>query len=148
MKLKADATFIHLSSLASEGLALVQGCHDVLRLLEIDITERKIVSLALLMASIDQARSACLLFSEKETESVFPALILFRSQVDQLTRGAFFAAPASDEELKHYLNEDELPTRDGDRLGPKGLSRIVEDHFKWPAETRYSDMVSNAWGVL
>lgn len=116
--------------------------------MELPNDERTNVAIALLYASLEQGRSACFLVAHDVEQSVFGAMILLRSQVDQLMRAAFFAGPASAEELAFYLGEDELPRRDGNKLGPRSLSTINEAYFKWAPVGRIPTMIDNHWATL
>lgn len=133
---------------ALESITAIDGCFPVLAKMELPNDERTNVATALLYASLEQARSACFLVAHDVEQSVFGALILLRSQVDQLMRAAFFAGPATEEELAFYLGEDELPRRDGNKLGPRSLSRINEVHFGWTPVGRIPNTVDNSWGTL
>jgi len=58
------------------------------------------------------------------------AVVLHRSQLEALLRGAFFAREASDAESAYFIAHDEMPSRcDAKgklrRLGPKDLSALV-----------------------
>ena len=138
----------NLVSAAGESVAAIDGCYPVLAQMELPNDERTNVATALLYASLEQARSACFLVAHDVEQSVFGAMILLRSQVDQLMRAAFFAGPASAEELAFYLGEDELPRRDGNKLGPRSLSKINEAHFKWEPVGRIPTTIDNHWGAL
>lgn len=133
---------------ASESIAAIDGCYPVLAQMELPNDERTNVAIALLYASLEQARSACFLIANDPLQSVFGALILLRSQVDQLMRAAFFAGPASTEELAFYLANDKLPRRDGNLLGPISLSRINEAHFNWEPVDRIPNAIDKSWGTL
>lgn len=133
---------------ALESVRAIDGCYPVLEKMEIPNNERTNVAIALLYASIAQARSACFLVAHDVEQSVFGAFILLRSQVDQLMRAAFFAGPATPEELASYLDKDELPSRDGNKLGPRSLSRINEAHFGWTPVGRIPNAVNNSWAAL
>ena len=133
---------------ATESVAAIEGCHFVLSQMELPNDERTNVAIALLYASLDQARSACFLVGHDAEQSVFGALILLRSQVDQLMRAAFFAGPASTEQLAFFLENDELPLHNGNKLGPRSLSRINEEFFNWQPVGRIPDTVQNSWGTL
>ena len=133
---------------ALESVTAIDGCYPVLAKMELPNDERTNVAIALLYASLEQARSACFLVAHDVEQSVFGALILLRSQVDQLMRAAFFAGPATPEELAFYLGEDELPRRDGNKLGPRSLSRINEAHFGWTPIGRIPNTVDNSWATL
>lgn len=133
---------------ALESVASIDGCYPVLAKMELPNDERTNVAIALLYASLEQARSASFLIGNDVHQSVFAALILLRSQVDQLMRAAFFAGPATDQELATYLAEDELPRRNGNKLGPRSLASINEAHFGWTPVGRIPATVENSWGVL
>lgn len=142
------ATLEKLVPAAVESISAVDGCYPVIAKMEMPNTERVNVSVALLYASLEQARSACFLVVNDVEQSLFGALILLRSQVDQLMRAAFFAGPATDEELAFYLANDKLPRRNGDLLGPISLSRINEAHFNWQPVGRVPTTIENHWGTL
>lgn len=133
---------------AAESVAAIDGCYLVFAEMELPNDERTNVAIALLYASLEQARSACFLVAHDVEQSVFGALILLRSQVDQLMRAAFFAGPASVEELAFFLADDELPRRDGNKLGPRSLSRINEAHFGWVPVGRIPNTIDNSWSIL
>ncbi|WP_157835192.1 hypothetical protein [Xanthomonas sp. SHU 199] len=138
----------YLVPAALESVATIEGCYPVLAKMELSNDERTNVAIALLYGSLEQARSACFLVAHDVGRSIFGALILLRSQVDQLMRAAFFAGPATAEELSFYLGEDELPRRDGNKLGPRSLSRINEAHFGWTPVGRIPNTVDNSWATL
>lgn len=133
---------------AAESVATIGSCYAVIAAMELPNVTRVNVAVALLYASIDQARSACFLAESDAQQSLFAALILLRSQVDQLMRSAFFAGPATDEELEFYLANDKLPRRNGDLLGPISLSRINEEHFNWQPAGRIPATIESSWGTL
>lgn len=133
---------------ATESIAAIDSCYPVLAQMELANEERTNVAIALLYASIEQARSACFLVAHDVQQSVFGALILLRSQVDQLMRAAFFAGPASAEQLAFFLENDELPLHNGNKLGPRSLSRINEEFFNWQPAGRIPTAVDNSWGTL
>jgi hypothetical protein len=91
---------------------------------------RYLTAVSHLIASIDYARSAFLLIWKDTNRSWIPARILFRCQTDLLMRGAFFAGPSTDEEYKYFEENDEMPKRDGNRLGPKSLVKINNAYFQ------------------
>lgn len=138
----------NLVPVAWESVTAINGCYPVLAKMDLPNDLRTNVAVALLYASLEQARSACFLVALDVEQSVFGALILLRSQVDQLMRAAFFAGPATPEELAFYLDEDELPRRDGNKLGPRSLSRINEAHFGWTPVGRIPNTVDNSWATL
>lgn len=133
---------------AAESVTSIDGCYPVLAEMELPNDERTNVAIALLYASIEQGRSACFLVANDVEQSVHAALILLRSQIDQLMRAAFFAGPATPEELASYLDEDMLPRRNGNKLGPCSLSRINEAHFGWTPVGSVPNTVDEAWETL
>lgn len=133
---------------AAESISAIEGCYQVIHLMELPNTERVNVAVALLYASMEQARSACFLTAHDAQQSLFAALILLRSQVDQLMRSAFFAGPAMDDELAFYRANDKLPRRNGDLLGPISLSRINEAHFDWQPVGRIPNTIEKSWATL
>lgn len=107
---------------------------------------RYCVSLTQLMASMDFARSAFLLVAKDPHRSWMAARVLFRTQTDLLMRGAFFAGPATDDEYKYFEAHDELPKRDGNRLGPKSLAKINNAYFKLCIDGNMELVISDDWG--
>lgn len=141
-------TLARLVPAATESVTAIEGCYPVMAQMALPNTERTNVAIALLFASLEQARSACFLVAHDAQQSVFGALILLRSQVDQLMRAAFFSGPATNDELAFYLANDKLPRRNGDFLGPISLSRINEAHFNWQPVGRVPNTIENHWGTL
>ncbi|GEM_PF-4294153 len=137
-----------LVAAAVEGVSAIDRCYPVLAAMALPGGDRCQVVSALLYASIDQARSACVLVANDPGQGMFAALILLRSQLDLLMRAAFFAGPASDDQLAHYLAEDEMPSHEGQRLGPKSLARINQAHFEWTPVDRVPNLVSGQWKTL
>lgn len=138
----------NLVPFALESVAAFDACYPVLAKMHLPNDQRVNVALALLYGSLEQARSASFLVGHDVHQSVFAALILFRSQIDQLMRAAFFAGPATAEELEFYLAEDKLPSRNGNKLGPRSLSLINEAHFQWTPIGTVPTTVDSSWGVL
>ena len=138
----------NLVPVALESVTTVDACYPVLAKMHLPNDERTNVAIALLYASLEQARSASFLIAHDVQQSVFAALILLRSQIDQLMRAAFFAGPATTDELASYLADDELPRRNGNKLGPRSLARINEAHFGWTPIDRIPTTVENSWGTL
>jgi hypothetical protein len=133
---------------AAASVAAIDSCRPVLSEISFPQNVRAGIAAALLCASIDQARSASFLIANDPARSTFGALILLRSQVDQLMRSAFFAGPASDEELAFYLDKDELPKRDKYKLGPISLAQINELHFNWGPVGRVPKLIKDSWDIL
>ena len=144
----SPATLEKLVPAAADSVGAIDGCYRVLSKMDIPNSERNNVAVALLYASMDQARSASFLIAKDVEQSVFGALILLRSQLDQLMRAAFFAGPASADQLESYLADDELPRLNGNRLGPRSLSRINEEFFGWEPVGRVPALVEHSWGTL
>lgn len=133
---------------AQASVASIDKCYLPLAEMELPNDERTNVAMALLYASIEQARSASFLVAHDAEQSLFGSLILLRSQTDQLMRASFFAGPATDEELAFYLANDKLPPRNGNLLGPNSLSKINEEHFGWLPKGRVPDTIANSWAAL
>lgn len=137
-----------LQAAAAEGFQVLQSCYVAISKLELPNTKRVNVALALAYSSLEQGRSACSLVANDPDHSYFAAIILFRSQLEQLVRAQFFAQPATDEQLQHFLDTDTLPDQpDGQRLGPKSLARINTAHFGWDSD-KLNAMVSENWKHL
>lgn len=146
-KLIPKQTSEKLVQAALDSVVAIEACYPVMEQMELPNDERTNVALALLYASLEQARSASFLVAHDVEQSVFGALVLLRSQIDQLMRAAFFAGPASTEQLTYFLEKDKLPKHEGEKMGPKSLSRINTNFFGWPAD-RVPDLVDYSWSVL
>lgn len=137
-----------LQAAAEEGLQVLQSCYVAISKLELPNDKRVNVAIPLAYSSLEQGRSACSLVATDPDHSYFAAIILFRSQLEQLIRAQFFAQPATDEQLQHFLDTDTLPDQpDGQKLGPKSLARINTAHFGWDSD-KLTTMVAENWKHL
>ena len=133
---------------AVESVEAIDGCYAPFAKMALPNDDRTRVAAALIYASLEQARSAAYLVANDAERSLFAAMILFRSQIDQLMRASFFAGPASASELAHFLENDTLPPRNGQKLGPISLAKINSDFFKWKPEELLPGMIAGAWRSL
>ena len=133
---------------AGESVAAIDGCYAPFAKMALPNDDRTRVAAALIYASLEQARSAAYLVATDAERSFFAAMILFRSQIDQLMRASFFAGPASAEQLAHFLKNDKLPPRNGERLGPISLAKINSSFFHWEPEDRFPEFIAGAWKSL
>ncbi len=137
-----------LAEAASEGIQIFQTCYESISILALPNSTRVNVAMALAYSSLEQGRAACSLMAYDPGHSYFAAIILFRSQLEQLVRAQFFAGPATDEQLQHFLDTDTLPDQaDGQKLGPKSLARITTQHFGWETD-KLATMIENNWRHL
>lgn len=137
-----------LQAAAREGLEVLQSCYVAISKLELRSDKRVNVAIPLAYSSLEQGRSACYLVANQPDHCYFAAIILFRSQLEQLIRAQFFAQPASEDQLQHFLDTDTLPDQpDGQKLGPKSLARINTAHFGWNSD-KLTDMVAENWKHL
>ena len=137
-----------LQAAATEGLEVLKSCYVAISKLELPNDKRVNVAIPLAYSSLEQGRSACYLVANDPDHCYFAAIILFRSQLEQLMRAQFFAQPASEEQLQHFLDTDTLPKQpDGQKLGPKSLARINTAHFGWDSD-KLTTMVAENWKHL
>lgn len=137
-----------LQAAAAEGMDALQSCYVAISKLQMPNTKRVNVALALAYSSLEQGRSACYLVANDPDHCYFAAIILFRSQLEQLVRAQFFAQPATDAQLQHFLDTDTLPDQaDGQKLGPKSLAKINTAHFGWNSD-KLTEMVEENWKHL
>lgn len=124
----SPATLEKLVPAAADSVGAINACYRVLSKMDIPNSERNNVAVALLYASMDQARSASFLIAQDVEQSVFGALILLRSQLDQLMRAAFL--------------QGRLVRTNWSRIWPTtsflGSMEIVSDRDRSPASTKTS----------
>lgn len=142
----------NLRAVAHDALTLIEDLRATLPHFDMANTERNRVALALLLASLDQARTLCFLLATDPNNGWYSSLILHRSQIDHFLRGAFFAQPATDSELAYFLEKNRLPSRRpaGERprsLHTNELAAIIIDIYGWDGE-RLVTTIRNHWGPL
>lgn len=96
-----------------------------------ELTMRQRLARALLTSSIEQSIALTQLLARNDPYCAYPALTLFRPQLEALARGVFFAIPAtsSDEEVASFLATDKMPKRrpaDGGKLRAQYLSELLD----------------------
>jgi hypothetical protein len=141
-----------LPTVARDALILIEHVRTTLPHFEMPDSERNQVALALLLASLDQARTLCYLLTMDARNGWYSALILHRSQIDHFLRGAFFAQPASDQELAYFLGKNKLPSRSPPGTSKRALSTnelaaIVIAGYDWDGE-KLLNTIRNHWGPL
>lgn len=149
---RASAPRPDLQRVARDALQLTENIVASFPQFEVEATERNHVALALLLASVDQARSLCYLLAMEPQNGWYAALILHRSQFEHFLRGAFFARAASDAELSHFLRKNKLPSRTPDgqtkrALSVNELATIVVDAYGWESN-KLQNTIRNNWGPL
>jgi len=138
----------HYEHVTRKALSILDDCYDLMSKLSLPQGERMRVAISLMFASIEQARSACLLIANDADRSTFAAMILLRSQIDQMLRGMFFAGPATDDQLAYFLKNDEMPKINKVKAHPALLADLVDTHFKWTPKGKIQSFVINHWKDL
>ncbi|MBV6838982.1 hypothetical protein KWH01_17370 [Xanthomonas campestris pv. merremiae] len=98
-------------------------------------TARRVTVLTLTVAALDIAWAMCYLIRSEPSRTHTVALTLWRSLLEIWLRAAFFAVPATDEEVQRYFTTKKMPNRPWPGatklvdLSPNLLSRIVGPHF-------------------
>lgn len=96
-----------------------------------ELSTRQRLARALLTSSIEQSVALTQLLASNDPYCAYPALALFRPQLEALARGVFFAIPdaSSDEEVAHFLATDKMPKRqpsDGSKPRAQYLSELLD----------------------
>ena len=96
-----------------------------------ELSTRQRLARALLTSSIEQAVALTKLLSLNDPYCAYPALTLFRPQLEALARGVFFALPeaSSDDEVDSFLESDRMPKRqpaDGGKPRTQYLSELLD----------------------
>lgn len=96
-----------------------------------ELSTRQRLARALLTSSIEQAIALTQLLALNDPYCAYPALTLFRPQLEALARGVFFAIPdaSSDEEIASFLATDKMPKRqpsDGGKPRTQYLSELLD----------------------
>lgn len=134
--------------MVTEGLDAIDACYPVLEALDLPNSVRNNVSMALLYASVEHCRAAFVLMKEDPHRTFFPAAVLMRSQIDTLMRGSFFFGPATNEELQSFIDNDQLPQRNGQNLGARSLARICDEYYAWDPPGRITTTVRHSYDGL
>lgn len=95
------------------------------------LSTRQRLARALLTSSIEQSIALTQLLARNDPYCAYPALTLFRPQLEALVRGVFFAIPdaSSDEEVASFLATDKMPKRqpvDGGKPRALHLSELLD----------------------
>lgn len=142
-----------LNEVARDGLGMIEDLRATMPRFDIPNSQRNEVALALLLASLDQARTLCYLLATDPINGWYSSLILHRSQIDHFLRGAFFARPATDPELDFFLRKNKLPSRsppEADKkltLTTNEVAAIIVEAYGWEGE-RLINTIRNHWGPL
>ncbi|GAB3030214.1 hypothetical protein GCM10027285_10960 [Oleiagrimonas citrea] len=100
-------------------------------------------------ASVDYGRAITILAADCYLDLGAPALSLHRMQLEQLLRAAFFAGPASEEEVEFFIRNDKLrcrPRANGKTypMTLNELAEIVEPQLDEEVEGRLPRIVRNS----
>jgi hypothetical protein len=92
------------------------------------LSTRQRLARALLTSSIEQSIALTQLLARNDPYCAYPALTLFRPQLEALARGVFFAIPASssDEEVASFLAADKMPKRQPEDGGKRRAQTLRE----------------------
>lgn len=96
-----------------------------------ELSRRQRLARALLTSSIEQSIALTQLLARNDPYCAYPALTLFRPQLEALARGVFFAIPAAstDEEVDSFLATDRMPKRqptDGSKPRVQYLGELLD----------------------
>jgi len=143
----------HLKRAAELALAGINEAMLAITKLPIASSERNALSVTLMRASMDYGRALVLLVSIHADDFGSSAVVLHRSQLEALLRGAFFAREASDAELTYFIEHDEMPSRCDEkgklrRVGPKDMSVLVGGVLHVGDSKKLIAMVENSWSLL
>lgn len=95
------------------------------------LSRRQRLSRALLTSSIEHSVALTHLLAQHDPYYGYPAVTLFRPQIEALARGVFFTLPtaSSDEEVESFLETDKMPKRlpaDGGKPRTQHLSELLD----------------------
>jgi hypothetical protein len=105
-----------LKQLAQESVAIVSRLGPMTEHVAAPATARTLTAFPLLIASITHSEAICTLLSFENPNYGASVYALFRAQIEQFLRGAFFAEHATDEEVAYFRKNDELKKRNGEKL--------------------------------
>lgn len=149
--MNSKAAIADVQAKAADGRALICQIPAVLDSLRIDSTKRRFIALSLLVGSLEHARLLCSILSTDLETSWLPAMSLHRSQIDHLVRGAYFADPATDEEVDAFYKKGTLPQTPKPKGGRRAMylsemAEAVRAHYRW--DGKFSAAIRNRYSPL
>ncbi|UPG84622.1 hypothetical protein L2Y94_14970 [Luteibacter aegosomatis] len=114
---------------------------------------RNVASTKLARASMDYGIALCVLGESAPDDLGAPLISLHRMQMEHVIRSAFFGGPATEEELKRFVVNDEMPTvltANGRkrRLSITELTERVEPFFDTEGDGKVTRVVRSHYGLI
>lgn len=143
-----------LAECAAGGVAFVETVREAMVHVRFAGDVRSTTALPLLLAAMDQAWAFCHLLATAPHSGQFGAITLYRSMVETCLRGAFFALPATLEEIDYFRRADEMPKRlqswpgsapKKTKLSAGALAEIIDKAYAFQPRGRLVSAVRNDW---
>lgn len=156
MKTPRHVPATELAECAAGGVAFVETVREAMVHVRFAGDVRSSTALPLLLACMDQAWAFCHLLATAPHSGQFGAITLYRSMVETVLRGAFFALPATLEEVDHFRRKDEMPKRlqswpgkapKMTKLSAGALAEIIDKAYAFEPRGRLVSAVRNDWEV-
>ncbi|MBN5031197.1 hypothetical protein [Stenotrophomonas maltophilia] len=143
-----------LKECAHQARRLITLARSALAEVTFHAHDRGRTAVPLLLAAMDQAWAFSHLLATEPELGQFGAVSLYRSLTETLLRGAFFAKPATDDEIQYFRTKDLMPQRAPMRakfgskktkLSAGELAEIVDHAYAFEPRGRLVESVQADW---